>query len=83
MKMNLLDLIPTKRSFHFRTKDMKSIIASDGWHIMHLQMHITHCDYQNRFGNRDCGLVDALKCEDCEVFKLGLYQRECENLEQG
>lgn len=78
MKEINLKIRDNMKILHFKRKDMKKIIKSDWWHIMHLEMHIKHCDYQNRFGKRDCGLVDALKCEDCEIYKLGLYQRECE-----
>ena len=76
--MRLLDIIPAKRKLNFRTKDMKSILQSEEWYLIHLQAHINICDYQNRFGKRDCGYTNKHKCEDCEVFKLGLYQRECE-----
>jgi hypothetical protein len=58
---------------------MKKIIESDWWHILHLQSSINHCDYPNRFNKRDCGHTDNLKCEDCEVYKLGLYKRERED----
>jgi hypothetical protein len=71
--------IPTKRLFNFRTKDMKSILESDWWNNMHLEISIRHCDYPNRFNNRNCCHTDNLKCEDCQVYKLGLYKRESED----
>jgi hypothetical protein len=82
--MVLLKIIPAKRKFHFRTKDIKSIINSKEWDIMHLQCSVNNCDYPNRFNNRDCGHTSNLECEDCRVYKLGLYRREREeNLVKG
>ena len=75
---NWIDKIPAKKHFHFRTKDMKTIIESNWWDIMHLEMGINHCDYPNRYNGRNCTYIKELDCEDCRVFKLGLYKREIE-----
>ena len=63
---------------HLRTKDMKQIVNSNWWNVMHIEMEVNHCDYQNRNNNRNCMKVKKLECEDCRVYKLGLYQRESE-----
>lgn len=59
-------MIPAKRKFSFRTKDIKQIINSPEWDRMHFDMEVKYCDYPNH----DCLKVKELDCKDCRVYKL-------------
>lgn len=61
--MKLIDIIPSKRKFSFRTKDMKSIINSKWWDIMHLQCHVSQ-DAVKRY---------ILEQEGKDVFEYSIF----------
>jgi hypothetical protein len=64
VKMWLADLIPSKRLFHFKTKDMKAVLDSPEWKKMELEIAIKYCDYPNH----NCIKIKELRCEDCGIY---------------